>query len=374
MEPDREKLSDPKTRVEVIYAGGTISSLATPAGYREGGHVVDLVERLEEVQPGFTKRFDIGQPQVAYTGLSENIEQPDLDSIEDSINIALTRNPDSVVISFGTDFAEQAAKRFQKKYKEQLLQKKIKIIIVCANDDIAHPKTDAWDNLTFTFNSTEQDVEPGVYMGFHQRLIPAVLVAKEPYNGVEMNFRSTDDPEYIAATQNRQEQNDRQIAQLRPTFERSSESIEGEVLDYPVNIFRLNHDEFLEQIRTTRPKAVLLTLYHSGTANTTESDASVAKLVNALRAQGIVCFGVTENGEPVDLHSYETSVKLREAGVVPLYDMQKDVALAKLQSLATGSPVEIIDQMLKNRIGEITENKIITDDINELRQFYSGTS
>lgn len=335
-----------------------------------GGHFVDLVDRLEDVQPGFTKRFDLGIPQVAYTGLSENIEQPDLDKIEESIDIALARDPNAIVISFGTDFAEQAAKIFQKKYKEVLAQKKIKIIIVSANEDLSHPKTDAWDNLTFSFESAEADTEPGVYLGFHKRLIPAELATKEPYNGSEMNFRSTDDPEYIESVKVQQEHSQSQIVRLRTEIGENPEIAEA-VLEYPVNVFRLNHSEFLEGIKDKHIKAVLLTLYHSGTANTMESDASVSKLVSSLRSQGIVCFGVTENGESVDLHSYETSVRLREAGVVPLYDMQKEVALAKLRSVAVGSPVEIIDNMLRNRVGEITEDKIIKGDIDQLKEVYS---
>lgn len=42
------KIVYPQKNIEVIYAGGTISSLVTSAGYREGGHVVDLMGLLRE--------------------------------------------------------------------------------------------------------------------------------------------------------------------------------------------------------------------------------------------------------------------------------------------------------------------------------------
>lgn len=367
----RERLPHPKTRIEIIYAGGTISALATPQGYREGGHVVDLISRLEERQPGFIQRFDLGQPQVTYTGLSENIGESDLVWMENAIDTALANNPDSILMSFGTDFAEQAAKRFQNKYRDQLKQQGVKIIIVTANDDLSHPNTDAWDNLTFSLESAAGDAEPGVYLGFHGRLVPADSVVKEPYNGKEMNFRSIDDPEYIEGVRKQREQTEGLIDRLQAKVAGSPEAAQS-VLDYPVNIFRLNHQELLGIcLKDGTIRAILLTLYHSGTANATDSEASVSRLVNHLRGTGIVFFGVTENGEPVDLHSYETSVKLRSSGVVPLYDMFKEVALAKLRlanSYLTAN--QLIEDMLRNRVGEIDETTIIPEDINKLRELY----
>lgn len=112
-------------------------------------------------------------------------------------------------------------------------------------------------------------------------------------------------------------------------------------------------------------------LYHSGTANTEKLELSVSHLVNKLRVErDIIFFGVTENGEPVDLHSYETSVRLREAGVVPLYNMQVKVALAKLQLVASNTNTHIIDEMLDDKVGEIDESQIITEDIEKLKKLY----
>ena len=68
----------------------------------------------------------------------------------------------------------------------------------------------------------------------------------------------------------------------------------------------------------------MLTLFHSGTANTNPNrlDLNVAKLVGDLRREyGIVCFGVPENEESVNLRTYETGVALREKDLVPCYNM-----------------------------------------------------
>ncbi len=50
--------------------------------------------------------------------------------------------------------------------------------------------------------------------------------------------------------------------------------------------------------------------------------------------------------------------------------MPREVALAKLQMVVSNSGREIIAEMLKNRVGEIDESKIITEDIEKLKDLY----
>lgn len=269
---------------------------------------------------------------------------------------------------------EQTGRRLQRNLKDLLQAKKAKIILTGANEDLAHPKTDAWDNLTFAFESAQSDAERGVYVAFHQRLIPADLVVKEPYNGTEMNYVSKEDKDYVDRLAKLQAQDEETITHLEATI--GQPSTPENVLEYPVDIVRANHDELLDQIRDGNIKAVLLKLYHSGTANTENPTLSVSDLVKRVREQHkVLFFGVTENGEAVDLHSYETSVKLREAGVVPLYDMRERVAIAKLGLLVgNNSGAELIDAMLKNMVGEIDEGKIIEGDIVQLKRLYGDAT
>lgn len=372
----KEVLPRSRTKVEVVYAGGTISSLATPEGYREGGHVMDLVGRLEEKLPNFREGFELGQAEVAYTGLSENMDEDYWEQIEMKATSALVKDPNAVLITHGTDSMEQTAKRLQRRLKDLLTVKNAKIIITGANDDLSHPQTDAWDNLDFAFQSTKSDAEPGVYVAFHKRLIPAVLVVKEPFNGKKMNYASRDDEEYIKAVQAQNEHSQDLVAKLQKVMGKNLEDVQNtdDVIEYAVNVVRLNHQELLDYLDTHKVRAILITLYHSGTANTEKPELSVSELVKKLRTErGIIFLGVTENGEPVDLHSYETSVRLREAGVVPLYDMPKDVALTKLRLLSGNLSVQqLIREMLKNRVGEIDERKTIPEDIDQLVELYSN--
>lgn len=334
--------------------------------------------RLEERIPNFREDFDLGQAEVAYTGLSENMDEEYLESIEAATRNALNRNPDTVVITHGTDSMEQTARRLQRRLADLLRQKQAKVIITGANEDLSHPQTDAWDNLDFAFQSTKNEAEPGVYVAFHRRLIPADLVVKEPFNGKKMNYVSRDDEEYIKTVQAQNEHSRDLVTKLQKVMGRDLEDAQktDEVIEYAVNIVRPNHQELLDYLDTHKVRAILLTLYHSGTANTEKPELSVSDLVRRLREErGILFFGVTENCEPVDLHSYETSVRLREAGVVPLYDMPRAVALSKLELVTSGGVVDqILYGMLKNRVGELDESKIIPEDIEQLITLYSTSS
>ena len=360
-----------RVRTAMVYAGGTISSSTTQNGYREGGHVVHFATKVREKAPKIAENFDVVRTEVAYTGLSENMDQDYLNDIAKAVRRALETSPKAVIVTHGTDSMEQTARFLQQELGELLTKKGTQVILTGANKDLSDPSTDAWNNLDFAFESAKNSTSPGVFVAFHGKLIPAELVVKEPFNGTEMNYRALDEPEYLEAKWIQDDQADETIAKLRANLLQGL-NLEGSVVEYPVNVVRNDHKDFLDYVKQRDVKAVLLVLYHSGTANTEKSELSVAELVKNLREQNsIVFFGVTENGEQVDLHSYETSVKLREAGVVPLYNMNKAIALAKLQMVADGSPRQIIDRMLTNIVREIDETRIISEDIEDLRRLYT---
>lgn len=362
-----------KPSVEIIYAGGTISSLATPEGYREGGHAFNLIGLLEERSRNFKPNFKLKNKQVAFTGLSENMDERHWAAIDAKTEIALGRCPRGVLITHGTDSMEQTARHLQETFTEQLRDCDARIILTGANDTIEQADTDAWDNLRFGLESAAGDTEPGVYVAFHDRLIPADEVAKLPYvKGGEVGFISRNDPLYVRLAREQQAHSEALISKLATAY--GTDQNEDQAISYDVNTIRPDHQSLVEQCGDPGLKAVLLTLYHSGTANTEDDDQSVATLVEQLRSERpIVFFAVTETGEPVDLRAYETSVTLRKAGVVPLYDMLRDVALAKLRLADAGLDAgQLIDEMISDRCGEIDGALVIADDIADLKRLYGA--
>lgn len=358
-----------QTPLEIVYAGGTISSLATADGYREGGHKIDLIEQLNQARPDAIQGAHITGADFAYLGLSENMDHGYWNSIVQKIEAALSRNPQAVIITHGTDSMEQTARHLEAIFADRLTVQQATLILTGANYDIAHPATDAWENLQFALASGQSGQEPGVYIAFHGQLIPAQEVVKEPFNGTEMHYTSSKSPEYAEAREKQRQRDAACIQKLVATLG-DRPSLPSAVKEYPVNVVCENHDDFLASLGP-ETRAVLLTLYHSGTANTENPISSVAQLVEELRNRNIVTFGVTENGEPVDLHLYETSVKLRSAGVVPLYDMTQAVAAKKLSYCAQEAPEAMITLMLENLVGE-REMPTHSEDIQALIELYAS--
>ncbi|MBP9669913.1 asparaginase [Candidatus Woesebacteria bacterium] len=355
--------------IGIVYAGGTISSLATKGGYRIGGIKVDLIHELQNHLAKPLSNIIIASSSFAYTGLSENITTTHQSLIARKVEEGLRGGSHGVVVTHGTDSMEHTARYLQSNFGEKLVTKNQKIIITGANNDLADPRTDAWENLEFALKSAVSMQEAGVYIAFHNILIPADTVVKEPYDGVQMNYVDSGSQRFneLSAKQHTKvELLLEQIERLLP-----SDRYPHAVIEYRVNRVVNNHDELLKQI-TPKTKSILFTLYHSGTANTENSRISVSRLTKKLRQdKGIISFGVTENGEPVDLHLYETSVKLREAGMVPLYNMLRPVAKEKLIRLSHLPSPQIILQMLTKVGSEIDESQIEHADIRTLLKLYN---
>lgn len=113
----------PRNAVEVVCAGGTISSIVRPDGARMGGQAIDLIGELTDRIPDFEGRFNIGQREIAYTGLSENIEPQTLNDIETKVKEALERDPEGILMTVGTDAMEQIARAMDQRLSENYYKK-----------------------------------------------------------------------------------------------------------------------------------------------------------------------------------------------------------------------------------------------------------
>jgi L-asparaginase/Glu-tRNA(Gln) amidotransferase subunit D len=376
--------------IEVIYAGGTISSAINEEGYLQGGNSVDLVGNLKDHSERFEPDFVVGNKIVAYTGLSENLDLEYWSTIDNSCREALSHKPHGILITHGTDSMEQTAQHLRSEFLDSLKANDSRIILTGANTEVDYPDTDVWENLQFALESASSNIKPDVYIAYHGKLVRADKAVKLPYlkdprqsfisieQPYYLNikydpvvFTTTDDVSYSEIVSIRKNQIAELSALLLGAINRPSSGLN--VISYDVSRIRPNHQDILDCVENNKVDVVLLTLYHSGTANADKPNTSVAKLVEDLRlTKGIIFFAVTENYDIAHLKRYETSRRLLRGGVVPLYDMLKDVALAKLGLIdrALQAP-EIIDEMLTNRVGELSEELIITDDIKMLKELYS---
>jgi len=352
--------------VLLLFAGGTISSIARKDGALVGGYIFDLIERLSENMPGSFKHLNITKSDIIYSGLSENINFSIQNKIWQSVKNALSCSPARIVITHGTDTIEQTARFLENKLRSYKKQITTKIILTAANYPPDSLGTDVWENIRYAITKKISHSDKYfVHIAFQERLIPSTQAVKEYYLGRPMMYISKTDQHFFKIKKQYLYKVSHQINILKKRI--SSGFDKNGILFYEVNVVRKNHNLLLKKIQTNHCKVVLFKLYHSGTANTVDPESSVSVLVKELTKKGVICFGATENGEPTNLHLYETSVELLRSGMVPLYDMLFEVALYKLYLLNieknSFSRKEIIDKMLTNYGGELNVKLIIREDI-----------
>jgi len=368
----------PAEAVDIIYGGGTITSVVGLDGAREGEHSFHLTGILEERDPETADLVSFAKDQkVAFTGLSENMTPEVQAGIGDQVEASLDVGTTGVLVTHGTDSMEQTAKYLFNRFNERAVQQGARVIMTGANEDMEHPQTDVFENFRYAIEQTADTHTPaGVYVAYHGKLIPADHIAKLPFlPGKRPTFISDQSSEFAKAYDEQQAIVGRLNTELINDYGKLPDDNFAAI--YDVNVIADNHDNFMNHVMAhPNLKSVVLNLYHSGTANTIQgSPASVVELVQALHEvrPDMAFFGVTETGEPVDLHAYETSVKLRKAGVVPLYDMFKGVAITKLRLIDPNlPPEERIKEMLRNHVGEIDESRINEVDIKDLLELYAG--
>lgn len=248
------------TKVAAVYFGGTISSLKTDKGFREGGHAVDLVGKLQEHQPGLQIPVEIVSTTTAYTGLSENMSHEHWRKLLREVRRALDSGVHAVFVTHGTDSMEHTASFLHAKLGERLQRNRQAIILTGANQDLFHPQTDAWDNLRFGLEQAGNVQLTGVFAAFHGRLVPASVVAKEPLVGdVQMHYGNRNAPEFHLLEQQRERAASTTIEQMERARGAVARPDMSSVL-IAVNIVRSSLKELHATLDRPRLRAVVLRL------------------------------------------------------------------------------------------------------------------
>jgi L-asparaginase/Glu-tRNA(Gln) amidotransferase subunit D len=251
------------------------------------------------------------------------------------------------------------AKFLSKELEEELSEKNIALVLTGANDDISKPETDAWRNMALAFETFQKE-ESGVFICFGEQAIRATDAMMLPFDGKAMKIGSKKNQQYWKAFHKKERSREHFLIE---TMERLGCSV------YFANSVNLaNQEEFIQKIDDKNIKIAIFVLFHSGTANVRDEFRSIANFVRILREDlRVVCFGGAENGEMTTLNSYDTSVTLRKAGLVPLYDIDYYIALLKASQLTSLTKSEAIDEMLKL---SKSEKLIDQKHIQELKELY----
>jgi L-asparaginase/Glu-tRNA(Gln) amidotransferase subunit D len=410
-----------KARAALVTTGGTIGSKQ-----EKTGGSIDVVDGgkdffNQEINQALAQNsINVLSKSSAYNILSENIDPSYVIKLAETLTRVINREkPDHIVVTHGTDSMDKVVRllttfndRLVKdavhedlKKNTELIQalenlnqaindKRTSIVFTGSNNTYEIDPQEVNENIIGAFNSVYQKdksrLDPGIYIYFHDKLIPGEHATKDIYDPkVAMRYADSSSEDFENKQNLNRANEGKTIARLRASILKDDTSEQlgaSKVMTYDVNQIRENHNEFLKNL-SQRPatKAILLTLYHSGTANTNpKSEASTLKLIKEIRKKhpNIAIFAVNENpGEPVTLNetSYKGTVNMRKAGLVPLYNMHRAVAEAKLNMLISKTPDikadELISEMLAPRAGleanaELDISLINQDHIKALKAHY----
>lgn len=352
-----------RTDVGLVFAGGTIFATVDRQGFRTGGHARELVDFIHRDFPDI--RIPLSQPsEIAFTGLSENVEFLVLDDITQAV-MRLAERPTvrSIVVTHGTDTLEQTGSHLHYSLDKTLKEQGTCIYMTAANNP--YPAQDARDNLSLALNNAaSREHEPGVYIVFDNEVIPVEHAQKETFEGTPMRFYNTHDPKAQAREGSRRFRVFKKANELakilgypgmialvgNTIMEGLGESSEKRLpivnatpgpYKTPIRSFGANgnREEWIAAMLShcldpnqitpfpnyqaffwpvnkiagpfriepiiqgffPQVKACILILNHSGTAHTDRQDLSISKAVERMREeQGITTLAVTENGEPVN--------------------------------------------------------------------------
>jgi L-asparaginase/Glu-tRNA(Gln) amidotransferase subunit D len=414
-----------EARAALVKTGGTIGS----SQEKKGGSI-DVVDGgkdffNQEINQALAQNsINVLSKSSAYNILSENIDPSYVIKLAETLtNLINTENPDHIVVTHGTDSMDKVVRllttfgestmegaiyghlgdneellKALENLNQAINDKSTSIVFTGSNNTYEIDPKEVNENIIGAFNSVYQEnksrLDSGIYIYFHDQLIPGEHATKDIYDpNISMRYADSSSKDFKDKLNLNRENEEKIIAGLRASIlgsDSSKQLDQSKVITYDVNQIRENHNEFLENL-SQRPatKAILLTLYHSGTANTNpESKASTLKLIEKIRKEhpNIAIFAVNENpGEPVTLDetSYQGTVNMRKAGLVPLYNMHRAVAEAKLNMLISKTPdikaEQLINEILLPKAGfeanaELDISLINQDHIKALKAHYSHSN
>ena len=327
-----------------VFTGGTIGSKVV-------NNVIDLSTDndyivLKMVLEKYKDYKDINficEEPIEY--LSENLNYSQLNTIIKFLNSIDFSNYDGVIITHGSDTLSYTASYLG------LLFSYINIPIVIVASD--YPPNDIKSNAIINFkNAIDFIIDTrlkGVYVSYTNNKNNAIYISTdikeaEPYSDVFTAF-SKFPLGYMQQSKFKMHiENNKTIKEIQENkaFKLKSEfSLTKNVLminQYPnldYNIYNINSDI----------SAVLICLYHSGTAPTnTQENSSLISFIEKCQKNKINVFGTSfKNSKDI----YATTNQLLNKGLIPLYNMSNESAYAKLCIAYNQTDIEPIEYMKK---------------------------
>jgi L-asparaginase/archaeal Glu-tRNAGln amidotransferase subunit D len=315
-------------KILVVFTGGTIASKAENATVNldenAGTHLLELFESNYKVEV----EFDTIQP---FHILSENCEPFYWGKLLDALQSIDTKKYSGIIITHGTDTLSYTAAFLGL----MLYDIDIPIVITGSNYPLNHKKSVGLANF---FNSVmfinqgerkgiytifqDQDGRNMVYLATRVREADSYLDQFSSYGGSSLgeiingSFHYNKN-EINPSEEALQKQENTNILNKSIVFKHSVFAVQA----YPgLNYQYIQFEE--------KPKAILHSLYHSGTGSIENNEYSLPRFIERCVSSGIDFYLISFHNLESDL--YETSRELLKYGAIPLQNISFEAAYAKL--------------------------------------------
>jgi len=334
-------------KILVVFTGGTIGSTKSDCVIDVNADTsFQLLESYQALPTAKDVSFETKQPIYI---LSENLVPDDWHVLLDTLNAVDQSAYDGVIIAHGTDTLPytSAAMSFG------LKQCDIPVVLVASNYPLDDERANGLRNFSNAVDFIASDVAKGVFVVFENNAGESIvhlgsrLLEADPYTddfdsigGVI--FGKMDDGRFIYNDDCRNPTIEA-LNQYQPPLSGNVRFSSDVLLIKP--FAGLNYDYF--RFGEHKPKAVLHALYHSGTANTSESQSlSIKAFAAYCKEQGVPMYAAPI-AQTDDL--YQSAKELIDAGVTPMVGISLEAALVKLMLCADAS-VEVDESIYFERL------------------------
>ncbi|MFB4391950.1 MULTISPECIES: asparaginase [unclassified Pseudomonas] len=298
----------------VLYTGGTIGMLQTPAGLAPaGGFDARMREHLAQ-------RPDAPQLQWTLRELtplldSANMQQANWLAMRDAIVEAVERDGhDGVLVLHGTDTLAYSAAALS----FLLLALPVPVLLTGSMLPAGAPGSDAWDNLCGALALFESGLPAGVQLYFHGQLLHGCRASK---------LRSEAFDAFTAPARHREGERASAIpADL--DYHHPRKPVDLAVLP----VFPGLGAGHVQGLLGTGVQGLVLECYGSGTGPS--DDEALLDVLHEARRSGVMIVAISQCPEgSVVFDTYAAGSKLRDTGLVSAGGMTREAALGKLFAL-----------------------------------------
>lgn len=299
--------------VLILYTGGTLGMEHSAQGWVPAA---GFEQHIQQAQQGWPQARAL--PAWLYAAIDPPIDSANMTQqlwlrMRDDIVQAVQQGCSGVVVLHGTDTLAYSAAALS----FLLGGLGVPVVLTGSMRPAVQPNTDAWDNV-FGALTAIQRCTTGVYVYFHQRLLPGTQVSK---------WHSDADDAFRVLGRDEQ-QLERGAIPSELGFHVARQPVSLAVVPFYPGF----QASVLQSVLDTGVKGVVLECYGTGTGPT--EDEQLLVLLRRATALGVVVVGISQCPIGSVLPGqYAAGSLLVQAGMLPSGAMTREAALAKLFAL-----------------------------------------